>query len=51
VSGCQAVDGVVVFRRRVNTTRWRFVTAGSAFSCPVPHVPAKAVADLIHCER
>jgi hypothetical protein len=50
VPGCRAVDGVAVFKRRVNTSRWRFVTAGSTFSCPVPHVPVKAAADLkIHC--
>jgi hypothetical protein len=40
-------DGVAVFKRRVSSAaRWHFVTAGSAFSCPVPHVPKRVVADL-----
>ena len=44
-------DGVAVFKRRLTSgARWRFVTAGSAFDCPVPHVPKRVVADLkIEC--
>ena len=40
-------DGVAVFKRRVTSgAHWRFVTAGSAFDCPVPHGPKRVVADL-----
>ena len=45
-----AADGVAVYKRRTSGG-WRFVTAGSAFDCPVPKVPPKVVEDLhIHCE-
>ena len=41
-------DGVAVFRHR--KSGWRFVTAGSAFECPVPHVPSRVAKDLdIRC--
>ena len=40
-----AADGVAVFRKR-SQGRWRFVTAGSAFDCPVPKVPERVVRDL-----
>jgi hypothetical protein len=44
-----AADGVAVFRRR--NGKWRFVTAGSSFDCPVPDVPRKIARDLeIPCE-
>jgi hypothetical protein len=44
-----AADGVAVFRRRGG--KWRFVTAGSSFDCPVPDVPRKIAKDLeIPCE-
>jgi hypothetical protein len=44
-----AADGVAVFRRREG--KWRFVTAGSSFDCPVPDVPRKIAKDLgIPCE-
>jgi hypothetical protein len=49
--GCKAyqADGVAVFKRRASGA-WKFVTAGSAFSCPVPHVPKKVANDLgIRC--
>lgn len=49
--GCKAyqADGVAVFKRR-KTGGWKFVTAGSAFSCPVPHVPKAVAKDLgIRC--
>lgn len=49
--GCKAyqADGVAVFKRR-ESGAWKFVTAGSAFSCPVPHVPKKVAKDLgIRC--
>lgn len=44
-------DGVAVFKqRRHHRSRWRFVTAGSAFDCPVPHTPKKVARDLhIRC--
>lgn len=43
-----AADGVAVFRR--GDGRWRFVTAGSAFECPVPKVPRRVARDLgIRC--
>jgi hypothetical protein len=46
-----AADGVAVYKRRTSGG-WRFVTAGSAFDCPVPKVPPKVVDDLhIHCEN
>ena len=40
-----AADGVGVFRKRKDG-RWRFVTAGSAFDCPVPNVPRRVQRDL-----
>ena len=44
-----AADGVAVFKRRAE--RWRFVTAGSSFDCPVPDVPRRIARDLrIPCE-
>ena len=44
-----AADGVAVYNRRKDGG-WRFVTAGSAFDCPVPKVPPKVVVDLhIRC--
>jgi hypothetical protein len=44
-----AADGIAVFKRR-NDGGWRFVTAGSAFDCPVPKVPRRVVEDLhIRC--
>jgi hypothetical protein len=39
-----AADGVAVFKRRGD--RWRFVTAGSSFDCPVPDVPRRIAKDL-----
>jgi hypothetical protein len=48
---CQrwAADGVAVFKKRKGGG-WRFVTAGSAFDCPVPKVPPRVVEDLrIRC--
>lgn len=49
--GCKPyqADGVAVFKRR-KAGGWAFVTAGSAFECPVPHVPRKVARDLdIEC--
>jgi hypothetical protein len=49
--GCKAyqADGVAVFKRRKSGS-WKFVTAGSSFTCPVPHVPKRVAADLdIRC--
>jgi hypothetical protein len=44
-----AADGIAVFKRRTGGG-WRFITAGSAFDCPVPKVPPRVVADLhIRC--
>jgi hypothetical protein len=45
----QAANGVSVVHRTHG--RWRFVTAGSAFSCPIPgHIPKRVQADLrLHC--
>jgi hypothetical protein len=44
-----AADGVAVFKRRRG--KWRFVTAGSSFDCPVPDVPRRIARDLkIPCE-
>jgi hypothetical protein len=48
---CQrwAADGIAIFKRRGD--RWRFVTAGSSFDCPVPKVPRRVARDLqIPCE-
>ena len=43
-----ASDGVAVLRKRHG--RWRQVTAGSAFECPVRNVPPRIVKDLrIEC--
>lgn len=39
-----AADGIAVFKRRAG--KWRFVTAGSAFECPVPDVPRRVARDL-----
>jgi hypothetical protein len=39
-----ASDGVTVFRRV--GPYWKYVTAGSSFSCPVPKVPVAVVRDL-----
>jgi hypothetical protein len=50
-ASCQehAGDGVAVFKRRGG--KWRFVTAGSSFDCPVPDVPRRIAKDLeIPCE-
>jgi hypothetical protein len=50
-AGCaeHAADGVAIFRRRDG--KWRFVTAGSSFDCPVPDVPRRIAKDLrIPCE-
>jgi hypothetical protein len=49
--GCKAyqADGVAVFKRKQDGA-WKFVTAGSAFTCPVPHVPKRVAKDLgIEC--
>lgn len=37
-------DGVAVYKK--NGARWKFVTAGSSFSCPVPKVPRAVARDL-----
>jgi hypothetical protein len=37
-------DGVVVLDK--NHGRWRVVTAGSDFTCPIRHVPAAVARDL-----
>jgi hypothetical protein len=50
-ASCQehAADGVAIFKRRGG--KWRFVTAGSSFDCPVPDVPRRIAKDLeIPCE-
>ena len=45
-----AADGVAIFKHRRG--KWRFVTAGSSFDCPVPDVPRRIAKDLrIACER
>lgn len=52
VSPCEqaAADGIAVLRKR--NGRWRFVTAGSSFECPVPDVPKRIARDLrVRCER
>jgi hypothetical protein len=43
---CQpvAADGVAILH--FTKGRWRTVTAGSSFTCPVPKTPAKIVKDL-----
>ena len=44
-----AADGIAIVRKR--NGRWRFVTAGSSFECPVPDVPRRVAKDLrIPCE-
>jgi hypothetical protein len=44
-----AADGIAVFKRRDG--RWKFVTAGSSFDCPVPDVPRRIAKDLrVPCE-
>jgi len=44
-----AADGIAIFKRR--GWRYRFVTAGSSFECPVPDVPRRIARDLkIPCE-
>ena len=40
-----AADGVAIVRRK-HARDWRFVTAGSAFDCPVPDTPRKVARDL-----
>ncbi|MGA9856279.1 MAG: hypothetical protein WBQ18_00380 [Solirubrobacteraceae bacterium] len=41
----QEANGITVMHRR--NGRWRFVTAGSAFSCPIPgHIPRRVQRDL-----
>ncbi len=40
-----AADGVAILKQR-RSGRWRIVTAGSAFDCPVPKTPRKVVKDL-----
>jgi hypothetical protein len=46
VSACQMYgsNGVTILHHVRG--RWRFVTAGSAFTCPVAHVPASIARDL-----
>ncbi len=47
VHGCEKQDanGVAIVHRRHG--RWRFVTAGSSFSCPIPgHSPRRVQRDL-----
>jgi hypothetical protein len=47
VRRCESQDanGVSVIHRERG--RWRFVTAGSAFSCPIPgHIPSRVQRDL-----
>ena len=46
VSPCDqvAADGIAILRKREG--RWKFVTAGSAFDCPVPDTPRKVAKDL-----
>jgi hypothetical protein len=45
-----AADGVVILQFRGTT--WHVVTAGSAFSCPVPKTPPKIVKDLhVYCVK
>ena len=39
-----AANGVTILHHK--HFRWHQVTAGSEFSCPVPHTPANVVADL-----
>jgi hypothetical protein len=39
-----AADGVVVLKRKHG--KWRMVTAGSSFDCPVPKTPPRVVQDL-----
>lgn len=42
-------DGVAVYKRK-QSGAWKFVTAGSSFSCPVPKVPKRVAKDLdIEC--
>jgi hypothetical protein len=46
-----AADGVAIYKRRKGNNKWRFVTAGSSFECPVPDVPRRIANDLrIPCE-
>lgn len=44
--GCQRyqADGVAVFKKGHHS--WKFVTAGSAFTCPVPKTPKAVAKDL-----
>ena len=46
VSPCEqvAADGVAILKKKRG--RWRMVTAGSAFECPVPDTPRKIAKDL-----
>jgi hypothetical protein len=43
---CQgmAANGISLFHHR--SGRWHFVTAGSYFRCPIPHVPNRVAHDL-----
>lgn len=46
----EVADGVSLFHRVHQ--HWRFVTAGSSFSCPIPGVPRRVARDLrIACFR
>jgi hypothetical protein len=44
---CQkyASNGIALFHKREG--RWHFVTAGSYFRCPIPHVPNRVAHDLV----
>ena len=45
-----AADGIVVLRHKRG--KWRFVTAGSSFDCPVPETPPEVAEDLrIPCDE
>jgi hypothetical protein len=46
VPSCKAhaADGIVVLHHRHG--KWRIVTEGSSFECPVPDVPKRIVKDL-----
>lgn len=52
VSPCDqfVADGVAILKKKRG--RWRMVTAGSSFECPVPDVPRRIVKDLhVRCEQ
>jgi hypothetical protein len=42
-----AADGVIVEHRKQG--KWRFVTVGSSFQCPIKGVPTKVARDLGVC--